>query len=251
MPLSASFKLESFRSVNVNEDEYEFCPREVWCFVFALVFELTQFVTLEWKQPVSRCFPCFFHVISRGKNRVVTAIMLYRDDIIIFDGLEVPNSPLQISFSWRRVFLKISLSKSGRQLVFHLRDMSRATTHVNYDQANKLVLVLVLVLGSNWYNGQFLHPEPSADYERMIVFVEPISDKVLLNHVIRRELVSDEGQCRLNCYLGPGCVSINVGPMNQVTKTCDLNNATVDSSPGSTLEQKIGYLHLAVEVRVN
>ena len=47
------------------------------------------------------------------------------------------------------------------------------------------------------------------------------------------------------------CVSINVGPMNQMTKTCDLNNATVDGSPGSTLKQKIGYLHLAVDVRVN
>ena len=49
----------------------------------------------------------------------------------------------------------------------------------------------------------------------------------------------------------PRCVSINVGPINQVTKTCDLNNDTFDGSPGSTLEQKIGYLHLAVDVRVN
>ena len=81
--------------------------------------------------------------------------------------------------------------------------------------------------------------------------MEPISDKVLLGHVIRRELVSDEGQCRVKCYMEPSCVSINVGPMNQVTKTCDLNNATADGSPGSTLEQNIGYLHLAVEVRVN
>ena len=81
--------------------------------------------------------------------------------------------------------------------------------------------------------------------------MEPVSDKVLLGHVIRRELVNDEGQCRVNCYVEPSCVSINVGPMNQVTKTCDLNNATVDSFRGSTLEQKTGYSHLAVEVRVN
>ena len=94
-------------------------------------------------------------------------------------------------------------------------------------------------------------PALSTDHERSIVFMEPISDKVLLGHVIRREPVSDEGQCRVNCYMEPSCVSINVGPMDQVTKTCDLNNATADGSPGSTLEQKIGYLHLAVEVRVN
>ena len=120
-----------------------------------------------------------------------------------------------------------------------------------------------MIKQTNSYSSWFLFLDPidimvnsfipvlSADYERMIVFVEPISDKVLLGHVIRRELVSDEGQCRVNCYLEPTCVSINVGPMNQVTKKCDLNNATVDSSPGSTLEQKIGYLHLAEEVRVN
>ena len=95
-------------------------------------------------------------------------------------------------------------------------------------------------------------PALSADYERRIVFMEPISHKVLFGHLIRRELVSDEGQCRVNCYVEASCVSINVGPMNQVTKTCDLiNDAIIDSSPGSTLEQKIGYLHLAVEVWVS
>ena len=94
-------------------------------------------------------------------------------------------------------------------------------------------------------------PAISIDHEHSIVFMEPISDKVLLGHVIRREPVSDEGQCRVKCYMEPSCISINVGPMNLVTKTCDLNNATVDGSPGSTLKPKIGYLHLAVEVRVN
>ena len=91
----------------------------------------------------------------------------------------------------------------------------------------------------------------STDYERRIVFMEPISDKILLGHLIRREQVSDESQCRDKCYMEPSCVSINVGPMNQVTKTCDLNNSTVDGSPGGTLVQRIRYLHLAVEVRDN
>ena len=36
-------------------------------------------------------------------------------------------------------------------------------------------------------------PALSTDYERRILFMAPISDKVLLGHVIRRELVSDEG----------------------------------------------------------
>ena len=47
--VSASFlfKLESFRAENESEDEYEFCPREVWYFVFVLVFALTLFVILD------------------------------------------------------------------------------------------------------------------------------------------------------------------------------------------------------------
>ena len=81
--------------------------------------------------------------------------MLYVDDtldeedvLMIVDELEeVQNSPLQISLSWRRFFLKISLSTSGRQRVSRLRYMSRTTTHVDCVQANELVL-FVLVLGS-------------------------------------------------------------------------------------------------------
>ena len=66
-------------------------------------------------------------------------------------------------------------------------------------------------------------PALSTDYERRIVFMAPISDKVPLAHVIWRELVSDEGHCRVKCCMEPSCVSINVGPMNQITKTCDLH----------------------------
>ena len=39
--------LQSLRSENDNEDEYEFCPREVWYFVFALVLVSTQFVSFD------------------------------------------------------------------------------------------------------------------------------------------------------------------------------------------------------------
>ena len=33
--------LQSFKSENENDDEYEYSPREVWYFVFVLVFVLT------------------------------------------------------------------------------------------------------------------------------------------------------------------------------------------------------------------
>ena len=168
--------------------------------------------------------------------------MLYRSDTIILDGLEVPDSPLQISFSSRRLFIKISSFPAACHVQLLMQTMIKQTNlHSSWflflDSIDIVVNSFILAL--------------SADYERRIVFMEPISDKVLLGHVIRREQVSDEGQCRDKCYMEPRCVSINVGPMNQVTKTCDLNNATVDGSPGSTLEQRIGYFHLAVEVSVN
>ena len=51
-------------------------------------------------------------------------------------------------FSLRRISLKIWFPTSDRRRVSCLRYMSRTTMHVDYDQANKLVLVFVLILGS-------------------------------------------------------------------------------------------------------
>ena len=54
---------------------------------------------------------------------------LNEDEVLmIFDDLEVQNSPLKISFSWRRLFLKVSLSTSGRRQIFRLRYVSRTST---------------------------------------------------------------------------------------------------------------------------
>ena len=77
--------------------------------------------------------------------------MLYMDGTLdeedlamIFDQLEVAgNSPLQISFSCRGLFLNVSLPKSDRRPVSRLRYTSRITVHADYNQANKLVFVLV------------------------------------------------------------------------------------------------------------
>ena len=55
------------------------------------------------------------------------------------------NSPLQIWFSWRRLFLTISLSTSDRQRVSHLRYVLWTTTLADYNQAEKLVLVFLLI----------------------------------------------------------------------------------------------------------
>ena len=60
--------VESLRSGNDNEDEYEFCPREVWYFVFALVLVSTQFVSFDWKKKNRFAFfTLVFYVLSREK----------------------------------------------------------------------------------------------------------------------------------------------------------------------------------------
>ena len=60
--------------------------------------------------------------------------MLFKDDTLdkenvfmIFDGLRVRNSPLQILFLWTQLFLKISLSTSSRQQVSCLHYVSQTT----------------------------------------------------------------------------------------------------------------------------
>ena len=56
--LSVILSIESFRSENEDEDQYEFCPREVCYFVFFIVFVFTWFATLDWKLSVWRSLSC-------------------------------------------------------------------------------------------------------------------------------------------------------------------------------------------------
>ena len=70
----------------------------------------------------------------------------------------------------------------------------------------------------------------AAEYDRMLIFTEPLTDKALSGHVIRTEIVANEGSCRVKCYLEPNCVSINVGPADDGKQMCELNDVT-DESP--------------------
>ena len=90
----------------------------------------------------------------------------------------------------------------------------------------------------------------ATEYNRIIIFEEPILNKKLPGHVIRTEKVADEGSCRLKCYLEPNCVSINVGPEEEGKHTCELNNATDESPSQSALDDRQDYTHTAVEVRL-
>ena len=94
-----------------------------------------------------------------------------------------------------------------------------------------------------------MFPVVAREYNRVLIFKEPVEGKILQDHVIRTEKVANEGSCRVKCFLEPNCVSINVGPADdQGQRTCELKNFT-DESPSQTgLQQRTGHVHYSAEV---
>ena len=94
-----------------------------------------------------------------------------------------------------------------------------------------------------------MFPVVAREYNRVLIFKEPVEDKILPGHVIRTEKVANEGSCRVKCFLEPNCVSINVGPADdQGHRTCELKNFT-DESPSQTgLQEATGHIHYSAEV---
>ena len=88
------------------------------------------------------------------------------------------------------------------------------------------------------------------EYDRILIFKEPLSNKALEGHLIRTVKVSDEGNCRLKCYLEPNCVSVNVGPLDEGTHICELNNDTDESPSHLALVERQLYTYYAVEVHI-
>lgn len=88
------------------------------------------------------------------------------------------------------------------------------------------------------------------EYNRVIIFKEPASNKTLDGHLIRTEKVTDEGSCRLECYLEPNCVSVNVGIYDEGNCICELNSATDESPTLSNLSNRKSYTYHGIEVCV-
>jgi len=82
---------------------------------------------------------------------------------------------------------------------------------------------------------------------RIIIFKEPIPNKVMKGHVFRMEVVANQGSCRVMCYMEPNCMSLNFGPLNGGVYKCELNNATEENLVAVTLREKKNYIYLAVE----
>ena len=86
------------------------------------------------------------------------------------------------------------------------------------------------------------------EYDRILIFKEPLSNKALKGHLIRTEKAVDVGSCRLKCYLEPNCVSVNVGPLDGGSHICELNNDTDESPSHRALMERQLYTYHAVEV---
>ena len=63
----------------------------------------------------------------------------------------------------------------------------------------------------------FLQGAPTMEYDRILIFKEPLSNKALEGHLKRTEKLSDEESCRLKCHLEPACLSVNVGLIDKGT----------------------------------
>ena len=88
----------------------------------------------------------------------------------------------------------------------------------------------------------------SDDDCRDIIFKEPVENRAMKDHVIRSEEVSNEGSCRVLCYMEPNCVSINLGPLVGEKHKCDLNNATDDNQLTIFLADEPSFTYLAIQV---
>ncbi|PFX18704.1 Pikachurin [Stylophora pistillata] len=106
-------------------------------------------------------------------------------------------------------------------------------------------------LQGNWWVGgaekRTSESDPAGGECRSIIFKEPIQDRVLKGRLIRLEEVPHQGSCNLLCHKEPNCVSINVGPSQGGSYTCELNNASDESPSSFNLQSKQDYTHLSIE----
>lgn len=69
-----------------------------------------------------------------------------------------------------------------------------------------------------------------------------------MGHLIRTTLSLDLGSCQVKCYSEPNCVSINVGPSEEGSHRCELNNATAENQASPVLQPRKDYTYLGIEV---
>ena len=86
------------------------------------------------------------------------------------------------------------------------------------------------------------------EYNRILMFNEPVDGKILPGHVIKTEKVANEGSCRVKCFIEPNCVSINVGRLDEHgVRICELT-LRMKVHRNLVWRKRKGLIHYAVEV---
>ena len=85
--------------------------------------------------------------------------------------------------------------------------------------------------------------------DRIITFKEPIPGRAMEGHVISSSRVQTEGSCRVNCYMEPNCVSINMGRLAEGALICELNDVTTGED--FVLTEKSSYSYMEIEVKTS
>ena len=88
----------------------------------------------------------------------------------------------------------------------------------------------------------------TANIDRIITFKEPIPEKAMEGHVISSSRVQTEGSCRVNCYMEPNCVSINMRRLAGGALICELNNVTTKDF---VLTTKSNHSYMEIEVKIS
>ncbi|XP_067020609.1 neurogenic locus notch homolog protein 1-like isoform X2 [Acropora muricata] len=90
-----------------------------------------------------------------------------------------------------------------------------------------------------------------ANMDRIITFKEPIPEKAMEGHVISSSRVQTEGSCRVNCYMEPNCVSINMRRLAGGALICELNNVTTSDYFALTTKSNHSYMEIENPCRSN
>ncbi|XP_015751033.1 PREDICTED: neurogenic locus Notch protein-like isoform X1 [Acropora digitifera] len=83
-----------------------------------------------------------------------------------------------------------------------------------------------------------------ANIDRIITFKEPIPERVMEDHVLSSSRVQTEGSCRVNCYMEPNCVSINMRRLAGGAMICELNDVTTSDYFVLTTKSSHSYMEI-------
>ena len=83
------------------------------------------------------------------------------------------------------------------------------------------------------------------------VFVNPVANKALTNHVITSRKVTSAENCEIECFLEMKCESYNLGPqLENGDHVCELSNSDALRDPLDLMTNH-GFIYRGTKVEVN